>query len=626
MSPAQGQPRADAAVAWARVVEPGGEQPFALIRRGDSALVEILQGEVRDVATIAEIPLEGAAVLALVPFRQIVERGFAVVDDAAPLRCLVAAERRTVPVAELLAELPEIPPPFEPHGFDISDAEYAEQVKAIIQEEIGRGEGANFVLHRSFTGRVEASPAHAVRAWLGRLLRAEQGAYWTYAVFSDGVALAGASPERHISIKSGVVTMNPISGTYRHPPKGPTEAGILSFLTDAKEVDELFMVVDEELKLMSAICPSGGRVIGPYLKPMSKVTHTEYLLEGLTDADPRDVLRRTMFAPTVTGAPMENACAVIARRENRPRGYYAGVMALFEPGPGGTWDLDAPIMIRTAYVEPDGAVAVPAGATIVRHSDPLSEVAETRTKAAGVLSALGALPAAAGSTSPSSPPASPTPADVATSPRVRATLAYRNERLAPFWLRPQAAGQAPLAGLDVTIIDAADNFSQMLAHQLRRLGANAQVVSWRRYAPGAEDLVIPGPGPGDPSGTEERVAKLRDVIVRRLERRAPFLAVCLSHQILARELGLELRQLTRPHQGEQLTDDVFGHPATLGYYNTFTAVAPLEERAGLEVARRRGTDEVIALRGERFASLQGHPESALSPDGLDLLARLIPSL
>ncbi|MDR0366306.1 MAG: chorismate-binding protein, partial [Bifidobacteriaceae bacterium] len=504
------------------------EEPFALIRRGSEPLVEVLQGRIQDVPTTADIPLEGQAVLCVVPFRQIAERGFEVVDDAAPLRCLIVTKRTQVPVKELLAALPGQAPHFQAQGFDISDEEYAGQVKAVIDQEIGQGEGANFVLHRSFRGTVEGAPAQAALAWWAALGRGEQGAYWTYAVHLGDLTFAGASPERHLTIKSGVVTMNPISGTYRHPPEGATVDGLLSFLTDAKEVDELFMVVDEELKLMSAICPSGGRVIGPYVKPMSHVTHTEYLLEGLAESDPREVLRRTMFAPTVTGSPMENACAVIARREGRPRGYYAGVMALFEPGPGGLWDLDAPILIRTAYVDPAGQVSVPAGATLVRHSDPAAEVAETRTKAAGVLTAIGALPplpanplapdaapsfqptvqpSAQPSAQPSDQPAGqPEPqSSVWEDPQVKATLMYRNERLAPFWLRPQAGGGTPLAGMNVTIVDAADHFSQMLAHQLRRLGAQARVIGWADYSPGSEDLVIPGPGPGDPSGAEPRV-------------------------------------------------------------------------------------------------------------------------
>jgi phenazine biosynthesis protein phzE len=581
-------------------------------------------------------------VLAIVPFRQIAERGFDVVDDHAPLRCLIVDERREVPVARMLAALPPEPPEFKATGFDIPDEDYAAQVKEVIAEEIGRGEGANFVLHRAFQGTVSGSTRQAVLAWMAALLRGEQGAYWTYAVFTDGLAFAGASPERHLTIKSDVVTMNPISGTYRHPVQGPTVPGMLSFLTDTKEVDELFMVVDEELKLMCAVCPSGGRMIGPYLKPMSRVTHTEYLLEGLTASDPREVLRQTMFAPTVTGSPMQNACAVIARRECRPRGYYAGVMALFEAGPGGVWDLDAPILIRTAYIGPGGQVSVPAGATLIRHSDPVSEVAETRTKAAGVLAAIGAQghppvpsgqPRTSGPVAPDSVAAAlpagssaVAPSSVAGDPRVKATLEYRNERLAKFWLRPQAGGPSPLTGLATVIVDAADHFSQMLAHLLRRLGSDVRVESWETYRPGSEGLVIPGPGPGDPSGGEPRIAMLRSVISQRLENGQPLLAVCLSHQILAHGLGLDLRQLTRPHQGEQLTDDLFGQATTLGYYNTFTAVAPLEPGPGLEVVRRRGTDEVIALRGRHFASVQGHPESALSPDGIGLLARLIPGL
>ena len=83
---------------------------------------------------------------------------------------------------------------------------------------------------------------------------------------------------------------------------------------------------------------------------------------------------------------------MIRRHETAPRGYYSGVAALFTPT-GRGHDLDAPILIRTAYIE-EGRLRVPAGATLVRHSDPYSEVAETHGKAAGVLGAIGAIPRA----------------------------------------------------------------------------------------------------------------------------------------------------------------------------------------------------------------------------------------
>ena len=61
------------------------------------------------------------------------------------------------------------------------------------------------------------------------------------------------------------------------------------------------MVVDEELKMMCDICHEGGQVLGPFLKPMTHLVHTEYLLAGRTDRDVREVLRDTMYAATVTG-------------------------------------------------------------------------------------------------------------------------------------------------------------------------------------------------------------------------------------------------------------------------------------------------------------------------------------
>ena len=56
--------------------------------------------------------------------------------------------------------------------------------------------------------------------------------------------------------------------------------------------------------------------------------------------------------------------------------------------------MDSPILIRTADVSPSGELKVTAGATLVRDSDAAYEVAETRAKAGGILSAFGLAPAA----------------------------------------------------------------------------------------------------------------------------------------------------------------------------------------------------------------------------------------
>ncbi|MBO9626440.1 MAG: chorismate-binding protein, partial [Microbacterium sp.] len=447
---------------------------FVLIARDGADTVELLTGDLIDVDLLADIPLtaDGVAreVFALVPYRQVRERGFVAQDDGAPLRCIVVDEHLHLPAAELVAALPSDAVPLRDEGFDIPDEEYAAIVERVIAEEIGRGEGANFVIRRDFVANIDVDDRTAALTWFRALLTHERGAYWTFAVFTPGRIAVGASPEAHVVARDGIVTMNPISGTFRHPAGGATKETLVDFLSSTKETEELFMVVDEELKMMSAVCSDGGRITGPHLKEMSRLTHTEYMLRGRSRLDPRDVLRETMFAPTVTGSPMQNACAVIRRHEQKPRGYYSGVAALFTPNADGGHDLDAPILIRTVYVK-DGALSVPVGATLVRHSDPYGEVSETHGKAAGVLGAIGAIPRDRAAENRSDADAPGGPARLADDPEVAALLSSRNARLAEFWLNPQGEDfTGPFTGRTALVVDAEDRFTTMLAHQLRHLG------------------------------------------------------------------------------------------------------------------------------------------------------------
>jgi phenazine biosynthesis protein phzE len=617
--------------------------PFALLARTPDT-VEVLTGEVVDVELLADIPLQDSAgaaqeVLALVPFRQVRERGFACHDDDAPLRCLLVREHRLVPRGELIAALPDVTVPLVDAHFDIDDDSYADIVRRVIADEIGRGEGANFVIRRDFTAEVPTDATTAALTWFRALLEHERGAYWTFAVVTPGHVAVGASPEAHVSAQDGIVTMNPISGTFRHPEGGATSETLSEFLRSTKETEELFMVVDEELKMMSAVCSDGGRITGPRLKEMSRLTHTEYMLRGRSRMDPRDILRETMFAPTVTGSPMQNACTVITRHERTPRGYYSGVAALFTPrseadtAPQGasTHDLDAPILIRTAYLV-GGRLRVPVGATLVRHSDPYGEVAETHGKAAGVLGAIGAIPRdrvaerPAASIDEDEPAAEPRLAD---DPAISELLASRNARLAAFWLNPQDAEESgPFAGRSALVVDAEDRFTTMLAHQLRHLGLDTTIVAWNDVTDAQVDdaeLLVAGPGPGDPRDPDStRMQRMRAIVARRRDAGRPLLAVCLSHQILADALGIDLVPLSAPHQGLQKSVDVFGVTASIGFYNTFTAhVEPGTTSVGAaEVATDSGGD-VYAIRGAGFASVQGHLESILSRDGLTTLERLV---
>ncbi|MGN9917107.1 chorismate-binding protein [Micromonospora palomenae] len=616
----------DLLTALAHDADPG---PFALVRREGAAHLDLFTGTVRTADRLADLPLpDGAAgprTLALVPYRQIAERGFQCVDDGTPLEYLEIAGHARIALADALAALPQAPVVTTGVAFDVADEEYADTVERVLAQEIGRGEGANFVIHRTLRATVQGSPLRAGLAALRRLLLGERGAYWTFLVHTGHRILVGASPERHVSVDDGLVMMNPISGTFRHAGATPDRAALLRFLRDPKEVEELYMVLDEELKMMATVAEHGGQVVGPYLKEMAHLAHTEYLLAGRGSKDVREVLRETMFAPTVTGSPMENACRVIARHERSGRRYYSGVLALLGRDGEGRQTLDAPILIRTAEISPAGELRVPVGATLVRHSTAAGEVAETHAKAAGVLAALGLAPQAAA--------VDPARAvRLAEDPEVRAVLAARNTPLARFWLDQRVPGATTLAGLAgrrALIVDGEDTFTGMLAHQLGALGLAVDVRPWQRAAPlDGYDLVVVGPGPGDPGAiTEPKMAALRALLADRLAAGLPTLAVCLGHQLLAGLLGLPLHRREAPYQGLQRDVPVFGTSRRVGFYSTFTALADrdrLGTRYGpVELSRDPADGAVHALRGPGFAGVQFHPESVLSRDGLAVLADLL---
>lgn len=606
--------------------------PFALVRREGADHLDLYTGSVRVVERLADIPLPtgaaGPATLALVPYRQVTERGFDCVDDGAPLECLVIDRHEEIDLPVALAALPDAAVVTRRAGFDSSDEEYAATVDRVLADEIGQGAGANFVIHRTLRATVQGAPLQAALAALRSLLLRERGAYWTFVVHTGARTLVGASPERHVSVDDGLVLMNPISGTFRHTGAAADRADLLRFLADPKEIEELYMVLDEELKMMASVAERGGQVVGPYLKEMSHLAHTEYLLAGRGSKDVREVLRETMFAPTVTGSPMENACRVIARHERTGRGYYAGVLALLGRDESGRQTLDAPILIRTAELSPTGELRVSVGATLVRHSVAAAEVAETHAKAAGVLAALGLGPQAPAAAAGAVP-------RLADDPEVRAALAARNAPLARFWLdqRPEDnPGHPGLAGHRALIVDGEDTFTGMLAHQLRALGLSVTVRPWD--APGPRDgydLVVVGPGPGDPAElTQPKMAALRRLLTELLATGQPTLAVCLGHQLLCGLLGLPLHRRDAPYQGLQREVEIFGVQRRVGFYSTFTAQADTDRLptpyGSMEVARDDTSGAVHALRGATVAGVQFHPESVLSPDGVDLLADLLGDL
>ena len=98
---------------------------------------------------------------------------------------------------------------------------------------------------------------------------------------------------------------------------------------------------------------------------------------------PVDVLRATLPAGTVSGAPKVRAMEIIDALEPTKRGPYAGVVGYLDF----SGNVDTAIAIRTMVIGSDGRASVQAGAGIVADSVPEREYEETLNKARALLRA-----------------------------------------------------------------------------------------------------------------------------------------------------------------------------------------------------------------------------------------------
>lgn len=187
---------------------------WAVIRLQDSPTVTLVGGTPEHFERLGDIPLETGAPepgrrfdrLLTVPFRQATERGFHVHDDGTPLVAVRIETETEVPLADLLAVLPDVEVEFSDRGgFETSDAAYAEVVRQIIDAEIGNGAGANMVIARNYRAQLADWGVDQALTVLRRLLERERGAYWTYCLWTGDRFLIGASPS---------VTSRYTAGTY----------------------------------------------------------------------------------------------------------------------------------------------------------------------------------------------------------------------------------------------------------------------------------------------------------------------------------------------------------------------------------------------------------------------------
>jgi anthranilate synthase component 1 len=266
----------------------------------------------------------------------------------------------------------------------MSDSLYEDAVRA-AKEHVTAGDVFQVVLSQRFD--LEALDVDPFDVY--RVLRLVNPSPYLYFLRFPDVTVVGASPEPMVRLREGTVISRPIAGSR---PRGVTPADDLrlegELVEDPKEVAEHVMLVDLARNDVGRVVSFGTEVLDEVMvvERYSHIMHLTSQVSGrlAPGKGPIDVLRATLPAGTLSGAPKVRAMEIIDDLEPTKRGVYGGVVGYLDF----SGNLDTAIAIRTMTVGRDGTASVQAGAGIVADSDPASENAECAHKAAAMLSAV----------------------------------------------------------------------------------------------------------------------------------------------------------------------------------------------------------------------------------------------
>ncbi|MCU1496361.1 MAG: anthranilate synthase component [Acidimicrobiales bacterium] len=296
-------------------------------------------------------------------------------------------ERLAVDGATPLDEpLVDPPDPADPLPDVVSNlgADAYEQAVDAAKEYILSGDIFQVVLSQRFDFQLDADPFDVYR-----VLRQINPSPYMYVFRHAEVTLVGSSPEPMVQLLDGEVISRPIAGTRYRGKTDEDDRRLGAELREhPKEVAEHIMLVDLARNDVGRVVEFGTEKVTEMmtLERYSHVMHltsqvTGRLAGGLT---PIDVLRATLPAGTVSGAPKVRAMEIIDEFEPTKRGPYAGVVGYLDF----SGNIDTAIAIRTMVCLPDGRACVQAGAGIVADSHPPDEELETRNKAKALLAAV----------------------------------------------------------------------------------------------------------------------------------------------------------------------------------------------------------------------------------------------
>ena len=299
---------------------------------------------------------------------------------------LAAAQKR---LQELVGQLRQPMPPLPEVVLEAADSEDLEHkaeshftqeayYQAIdkVKEYVLAGDVMQVVPSQRLSVPFAAPPLNLYRA-----LRNLNPSPYMYFLDLEDFHIVGSSPEILARLEKGQVFVRPIAGTRRRGYTEEEDAALeQELLADPKEIAEHLMLIDLGRNDVGRIAQTGSvevtdkMVVERYSHVMHIVSNVTGQLQG--DKSAIDVLRATLPAGTLSGAPKIRAMEIIDELEPVKRGVYGGAVGYI------SWagDMDTAIAIRTAVIK-DNRLYVQAGGGVVADSVPRLEWKETHNKA-----------------------------------------------------------------------------------------------------------------------------------------------------------------------------------------------------------------------------------------------------
>lgn len=308
--------------------------------------------------------------------------------DAAYDAAIARVEQAVEDLARPLAYTPAAPPTSDDElpelGSTMAGGMYQRAVE-VAKEHVVAGDIFQVVLSQRYDLELDADPFDVYR-----VLRQVNPSPYMYYVKHPELTIVGSSPEPMVQLLGRKVVSRPIAGTRRRGRTAEDDKRMAAELSEhPKERAEHVMLVDLARNDVGRVSKFGTVEVEELmtLELYSHVMHLTSQVAGeLNDGlGPIDVLRATLPAGTLSGAPKVRAMQIIDDLEPVKRGPYGGVVGYVD----WTGNLDTAIAIRTMFITGDGKTAsLQAGAGIVADSVPDDEDLECRNKAAALLAAI----------------------------------------------------------------------------------------------------------------------------------------------------------------------------------------------------------------------------------------------